>query len=283
MQKLLVKDLMSKVAAYVEVPGGRDEVLSIMREKGVMGLPVVKKGTKKLVGVITRRDLMKKPDEEQVALIMTRDPPTVRPEDPISKVVELIAERKARILPVIADGELVGVITVSDLVYKALANSNLTTPVKEYMDKRIPAVWEKTPLPVAYSVMALADTQVLLVLDNNSKMVGIATEYDFLNLGEVVYKQRVSSSAASSSEEEWDWSVSTIIYIGKGQLSLPFKPVSEIMTKQLITVPDFLPLNECAKKMQRYDVNQAPVVNAKGDLVGIIYDHQMVKALLETS
>ncbi|MEM1537657.1 MAG: CBS domain-containing protein [Candidatus Nezhaarchaeales archaeon] len=282
MQRLLVKDLMSKDVIYAEVPGGRDEVLSIMRSKKVTGLPVVKKGTRKVVGVVTRRDLMKKPDEEQVALIMSRDHPTVEPSDTISKVIKLITERKVRLLPVTVNGELIGVITVSDLVYKALANSNLTTPVKEYMDRRIPTIWEKTPLPVAYSIMNWAGTQVLVVLDDNSKMVGIVTEHDFLNLGEVVYKQRTSSTKPSS-EEEWDWSVSTIIYIGKGQLSLPPKPVSEIMSKQLITVPDFLPLNECAKKLQRYDVNQAPVVNAKGELMGVIYDVQMIKALLETS
>ncbi|MEM2827390.1 MAG: CBS domain-containing protein [Candidatus Nezhaarchaeales archaeon] len=273
---------MSKDVIYAEVPGGRDEVLSIMRSKKVTGLPVVKKGTRKVVGVVTRRDLMKKPDEEQVALIMSRDHPTVEPSDTISKVIKLITERKVRLLPVTVNGELIGVITVSDLVYKALANSNLTTPVKEYMDRRIPTIWEKTPLPVAYSIMNWAGTQVLVVLDDNSKMVGIVTEHDFLNLGEVVYKQRTSSTKPSS-EEEWDWSVSTIIYIGKGQLSLPPKPVSEIMSKQLITVPDFLPLNECAKKLQRYDVNQAPVVNAKGELMGVIYDVQMIKALLETS
>ena len=69
--KMLVKDIMSEDVHYIHVPGNRSHAMELMREKNVSGLPVVKNGTKKLVGIITRSDLVKNPDEEQLALIMT--------------------------------------------------------------------------------------------------------------------------------------------------------------------------------------------------------------------
>ncbi|HID02294.1 MAG TPA: CBS domain-containing protein, partial [Desulfobacterales bacterium] len=72
-----VKDVMTSNVIFAEVPGTREQVLKLMLKHKVMGLPVVKKRTKKLVGIVTRTDLMKKPKEEQLALLMTRNPITV--------------------------------------------------------------------------------------------------------------------------------------------------------------------------------------------------------------
>jgi len=91
-----IKDIMSEEIHYIQVPGNRGNALELMRENNVSGLPVVKKGTKNLVGILTRTDLVENPDEEQIALIMTRDMITVGPEDDIKdaakKMIHLLRE-----------------------------------------------------------------------------------------------------------------------------------------------------------------------------------------------
>lgn len=68
---MLIEEIMSEDIHFIQVPGNRSHALDIMREKKVSGLPVVKKRTKTLVGILTRSDLVQNPDEEQIALIMT--------------------------------------------------------------------------------------------------------------------------------------------------------------------------------------------------------------------
>ena len=55
---MLVKEVMSEDIHYIQVPGNRLNALELMREKNVSGLPVVKSGTKKLVGIVTREDVL---------------------------------------------------------------------------------------------------------------------------------------------------------------------------------------------------------------------------------
>ncbi|RLF15753.1 MAG: inosine-5-monophosphate dehydrogenase [Thermoprotei archaeon] len=281
MKELKVEDLMTTDVVYVEVPGSRRDVLKLMRERGVTGMPVVKKGTKKLIGMVTRTDLVSKPSEDQVALIMSRDPITVSPGDSVLKAAKLLLENNIRRLPVVEGEDLVGIITVADIVYKALADSAITDPISEYMERKMLAVWEGTPLPVVLSIMKMAKAQAVLVLDNKSELCGIITDADLVKLSEVVLKEKVSSSGIVSEGQEWDWDVSTMIYISKGELSLPDKPVSEVMTRRLITALEFTPINECAKRMRRHDIDQLPVVNSDGKVVGMVYDYALLRRLLK--
>ena len=70
---MMVKDCMQSDVIYVSVPGTREDVLLTMAEKQVNGVPVVKKGSRTLVGIVTRTDLLRKADENQLAMLMVRD------------------------------------------------------------------------------------------------------------------------------------------------------------------------------------------------------------------
>ena len=78
---ILVKDVMVRDVAYVDIPGSRDDVLRTLQDRRVSGVPVVKKG--ELVGMITRTDLLKNREEDQTALLMTRKPVVIGPEKSI--------------------------------------------------------------------------------------------------------------------------------------------------------------------------------------------------------
>jgi CBS domain-containing protein len=75
------------------------------------------------VGIVTQGDCAIKvllPGKDAkatvVSEVMTRDPMTVRPADPLEACMGLMANRGFRHLPVLDGGKLVGVVSVGDVV-----------------------------------------------------------------------------------------------------------------------------------------------------------------------
>ena len=102
-----VEDVVSTDVIHVSVPGNREKALSLMREEQVSVVPVVKNDTNELVGILTRSDMITNPDEEQIAMLMTRDLITAKMDDDISDVASKMVENGIRRVPVINDdGEL---------------------------------------------------------------------------------------------------------------------------------------------------------------------------------
>jgi CBS domain-containing protein len=75
---MIVRDYMTSDVVHVEIPGNRDDVLKILKRTGISGVPVIK--NKKIVGIITRKDLLRKPEEIQLGLLMTPKPFTIEPD-----------------------------------------------------------------------------------------------------------------------------------------------------------------------------------------------------------
>ncbi len=279
---LKVQDIMEENVPYATVPGTREEVLSIMRESGTTFLPVVKKGGKEVVGTVSERNLMDKPEESQIALLMTRDPITVSKETPIKDLVKILLKNNLRYVPVTRNGkELVGLVSVSDVVRKAIAVEKESGPIKDYVRKKLVTVWEGTPVPVAFKIMRLARVSVLPVLDDNANLSGIIDDSDFLRLSEVVSEEKVSSISATSEGTDWSWDSGDIFHITTKILRLPNKPVREVMTKNVQTVTELTSFDDCAKKMRKFDLNQLPVTDAKGNLSGIISDVDLIRGFFK--
>ncbi|MEX2704860.1 MAG: CBS domain-containing protein [Candidatus Freyrarchaeum guaymaensis] len=282
MKVLKVQDIMEENVPYATVPGTREEVLSIMRESGTTFLPVVKKGGKEVVGTVSERNLMDKPEESQIALLMTRDPITVSKETPIKDLVKILLKNNLRYVPVTRNGkELVGLVSVSDVVRKAIAVEKESGPIKDYVRKKLVTVWEGTPVPVAFKIMRLARVSVLPVLDDNANLSGIIDDSDFLRLSEVVSEEKVSSISATSEGTDWSWDSGDIFHITTKILRLPNKPIREVMTKNVQTVTELTSFDDCAKKMRKFDLNQLPVTDAKGNLSGIISDVDLIRGFFK--
>ena len=90
---MMVKDCMQSEVVFISVPGTREDVLILMAEKQVNGVPVVKKGSKTLVGIVTRTDLLTKADENQLAMLMNRDPDTVTPRTDLKTATKIMIEK----------------------------------------------------------------------------------------------------------------------------------------------------------------------------------------------
>ncbi|RLE52713.1 MAG: hypothetical protein DRJ33_02970, partial [Candidatus Methanomethylicota archaeon] len=145
---LKVREVMNPNVVYAKVPGSTREVLELMRSKKVTGVPVVKGPGKTLAGIVTRENLLSKPDEDQLALLMTRDVLSISSDAELIDAVRLMMSKEIRRLPVTSpSGELEGILTVGDVLQKVLSKMSSGKLVKDFMRKRVLLTWQETPIP----------------------------------------------------------------------------------------------------------------------------------------
>ena len=92
----------------------------LMTEKGISSLIIEKNHAP--VGIISERDFVKKiclkdmqPSTINVGSIMSKIQTYASPETPVDVAVQRMVNHKIRRLPVISDGKVIGIITVTDL------------------------------------------------------------------------------------------------------------------------------------------------------------------------
>ncbi|MHC1610104.1 MAG: CBS domain-containing protein [Candidatus Methanospirareceae archaeon] len=276
-----VSDIMVKDVAYVRVPGTREDVIEIFKEKRVSGVPVVKDG--RVVGVVTRQDLLRKPDEEQIALLMSRDPIVISPDATIVEAAKVIRSSAIRRLPVVDGGELVGLVTVADFI-REIASWEDKRPISGYIRDKTVALWDEMPLSVAARVMELAKVKAVPVLDSEFKLAGLITDQDLINVA--VIEEGVGHSDLSLGSDGDHWSLegmrdTTKLYYSVSKVRLPDKRVRDVMVKEVVTVTRNSGVSECARKMTEGRFDQLPVVSARGELIGMLIDRDLLRVLLQ--
>ena len=123
---LLVRDSMTREVVALSPQTTAAEALALCRERRIRHLPVLEGG--QLVGIVSDRDLrsaapaLGDPERasalERIRLsdVMTRDVITAHPDDPVEEAANRMRERRIGCLPVVEDGELVGILTSSDVM-----------------------------------------------------------------------------------------------------------------------------------------------------------------------
>lgn len=114
----------------------------------------------------------------------------------------------------------------------------------------------------------------LPVLDEKGRLVGMLSMRDILKAVFPFYL-----SMMDLGEFTWDGMVESLAK------KVANKKVKEIMSKQVITVPEDVPLMECIDHMLKHNIKRLPVVNKEGKVVGMIYERDVffavTKAMLE--
>lgn len=279
-----VSDCMHSDVVSVSVPGTREDVLQTMAEKQVNGVPVVKKGTKKIVGIVTRGDLLRKTNEDQLAMLMDRNFVTVTPKSEVRTAAKLMIEKNCRRLPVVDEEDLVGMITAPDVLGAALEDKEefQNKDIREYVNRRVFAVWNQTPLPLAYMIMEMAGQNALVVLDGEGDVTGMITVSDLIHFSEVTVEDNVSKTfSGTDSTVEWGWTSKDFLVVTRKLLKLPNIPVEKVVIKNVITVREVTSISECVKILRKSDIDQAPVLSATGSLVGMIEDMDLLPLAAE--
>jgi len=118
---MLVKDIMQTKVYVIGPKATARDVAVIMDENKTEAVVVLDE--EKLVGIVTERDIISKvtaidtnPNSVQVGDIMTRKVITVESEQSLEEAAEILTENKIEKAPVLENGRLVGMLTVSDIV-----------------------------------------------------------------------------------------------------------------------------------------------------------------------
>jgi acetoin utilization protein AcuB len=122
---LRVRDSMTRDVVTLGPEASAAEAWAVCREHNIRHVPVVEEG--RLVGLVSDRDLRDvrggggeresdTPRWVRLGDMMTRNIVTIHPLDTIEHAAREIYDRKIGCLPVVADGELVGITTSADMM-----------------------------------------------------------------------------------------------------------------------------------------------------------------------
>lgn len=127
---MLVREFMTTDLTSLQETASLLEAMLVFMRSRFRHLPVLR--DKQLVGIVTERDVKQyvpslmahsgADDYNQVmeatpiARVMTRDPVTVRPDQPVFEAASTLYNRRFGCLPVVESGELVGIITTVDML-----------------------------------------------------------------------------------------------------------------------------------------------------------------------
>ena len=112
------------------------EVAEIMLRDDVGLVPVVEEPSHKLIGVLTDRDIVlnvvaagRDPRGTAVSEVMTSDPASCQEQDSIETVMQQMASRQVRRIPIVdKDGAIVGIVSQADIATR-LSNPRETGEV----------------------------------------------------------------------------------------------------------------------------------------------------------
>lgn len=280
-KNIFIEDIMVRDVACATLPGSRDEVLKILKNKHISGVPVLKDS--RVVGIVTRTNLLQNPEEEQLALLMTRGAITITPGADLQTAARLLLEHGIRRLPVVNDGKLVGLVTVADIV-GAIADMNIDIPIKDYVEKQVVTIYSETPLPVAARIMELAGVKAVPILDASLELVGIISDRDVIAASVIEDSVEMSDMSSGLDDDAWTWESmrdTMSIYYSVSRIKVPDLLGSDIMIKEPITATYIASVSDCARKMKRNRIDQIPVINSNRKLQGLLKDHDLLKPLIE--
>ncbi len=279
-----VKDVMNREPVVAYVPGTVREVLKILAKHDISGVPVLKRGTRQLAGMVTRNDIFKNPDEEQLAMVMNSSPHTVKEDDDIKAAAKVIYENKIHCLPVLdKDNNLAGVVTPDDLL-KVIEKTD-ERYVRDFYTTSCVPIYQETPLPTLMEIISITNESALPVLDDEGRLAGIVTDGDLFKLSHIKESVSKSEFGLGDDEDAWTWEgIRDVLrlYYSTSKIDLPSVPVKEVMVKEVEKVTMKTPISEAAHTMLRKKINQLPVVKSDDRLVGMVTDIGLMRAIYES-
>lgn len=256
-----VKELMSKDLKTIDIDSNVREAKNLMEKYGISRLLVKDKG--KIVGILTERDLAirmaswrerKLSDAHiHVSAVTTKKLITIDEDEEISEAARIMLENGISSLVVESKGEIVGIVTKTDLI-KSLKDSGIK--VTEYMTRRVKTLPVGSTLLQARRLMLQNGIKrIPIILDG--KLIGMVTEKDIAKaLG---LFRKISES------KQWDEKMKKIL-------------VEEIMSKDVISVSEDTTLGEAVDIMLEKNISGLPVIK-EGKIFGIITKTDLTRAV----
>ncbi|MCX8208984.1 MAG: CBS domain-containing protein [Sulfolobales archaeon] len=190
--------------------------------------------------------------EPELRSLLVVDVPVVSPQTPLLKCIESMWEANFRAAVVVRAGELSGILTFHDIAdylggggryriaierYKNNLYRALSIPVEELMSRNVVHVGISDTIRKTLELMVTLGYGLIPVLDSSNRLLGVVTEGSVVRL----YSGRISK-----------------------------RPVSEFMTKSVITADERSSLLEIHKLMVSTGVRRIPLTASEGRVRGVI-------------
>ena len=171
----------------------------LMIENEVLQLPVFDNNYKKPMGVVTTGSMLKIASQkvfgnEKVRNVMSKDIIICSPDDTIYQILNLFRQHSISRVPVVSNNELIGVVSMHDLVEKALQLDEhpdlllitdkkrpiFKLPAENIMTSLVETVKPFENIKETIKKMIKNNISSIIVVDDTNLPIGIITWYDLL-------------------------------------------------------------------------------------------------------
>ncbi|WP_040204783.1 CBS domain-containing protein [Neobacillus jeddahensis] len=134
-----IRDIMTDDVECCTLLDNMFEVAVKMKELNVGAIPIVDQ--EKIVGMITDRDIVvrgvaeKHPGSTKVEDIMTNELVSINPDASSKEAATLMAEHKIRRLPVVENGELIGIVSLGDFAIHDMTDNQAKEALTEISEQ----------------------------------------------------------------------------------------------------------------------------------------------------
>ncbi len=115
----------------------------------------------------------------KVKEVMTQTVETIEKDENISDAARKMREKGIKSLLVIDKGKIIGIITTTDIIRKALSTGKVNTKVSTIMTKNVITISPETPVKEAAKIMVEKKIRHLPITEQD-RIVGIISDRDIL-------------------------------------------------------------------------------------------------------
>lgn len=252
-----INDIMRRGAITTLESDTLSAALRVMQRARIRHLPVI--GNGRLSGMLSERDILAARARAEgnepwwtipVWRVMSAPVQTASPDDEVADVAGRLAAGKIGAMPIVAQGQLLGIVTRSDLL-DAEVRAAAVAPSK------ISAADVMTPFPHAVQLDALLADAVAIMLEHHVRHIPVIDPKE--------------SIVGMLSDRDVRTAVGDPVrYVEERTRTTAPLHVRDVMVAEATIVPFDTPLLELARRFADERIGALPVVDRFGALIGIV-------------
>ena len=271
-ENMKIKNIMSENVVSIDKNLNICDCLRMMYKDNLSRIPVTttnENNKKVLVGIISEKDIADKlgsakygnmaPSHFHVSTVMVKDLITVDENDDITDVAKILIKENIGALPVLSDGEMVGIVTKSDFIYLCKAKAYEKISVKDIMTRDIISISADDRLVHARKVIMDSGVGRLLLTEDN-ELAGIITSKDIAKAFVSFRKHTPDKYQASQIKE---------------------LTAGDFMSTHVETISQYASIPQLADAMLETGYNGYPVVDDEDQIIGIVTQSDLLKLIYE--